>query len=237
MYPFKILPEITATLYGLYFYSVSVHFADGDIYTAVPFTRLHASFPFTCMNIHGHRNHIVAVVPRTMTASHYIPSVNELAEFIADFQNNGLLTDIKRIRHTDIIFVRCFPDNLSSAELISRIRNTAENYGSADFFVSGFFYDAPEHYKSVLENAFGNRFIDVQTILKTPVFNNTSDTVISSIAFDMLQLTPSPAELLAIRTANYPDCILSDENHFNDKGLTLIAQIILQEVHSIELQL
>ena len=235
-YPLKILPETTSHLYGLYYYSVTLRFADGDNYTVVPFTKLHAMLPFNCIGYHEHKNDIVGVVPRVMAKNDYIPFTDELAEFIGDFQSENRLIGVKRIPDTDILLVRDVESGISAEELVQNIRNTAENYGIKVFYVSGFFYDTPDSYHTVMETAFGKYFIDVQKILKTPVFENTSDKIISGIAFDKLHLTPSVTDILSIQNGEYPDCILLDETHFNDKGLQLVAQTILQEVNAIELQ-
>ncbi len=235
-YPLKILPETTSNLYGLYYYNVTLHFADGDIYTIVPFTKLHALLPFNCIGYHEHKNDIVGIVPRVMAKSGYIPFTDKLAEFISDFQSENTFISVEGIQEKVILFVRNFQSGVSTEELIQNIKNTAENYGTEVYYVTGFFYDNIDNYHSVMKNAFGKYFIDVQKILKTPVFENTSDKIISSIAFDQLNQTPSVTDILSIEHGEYPDCILLDETHFNDKGLHLVARTILQEVNAIELQ-
>ena len=95
------------------------------------------------------------------------------------------------------------------------------------------------YYYYLLINIFkiGDYFIDVQKILKTPVFDNATGDVISSIAFDKLRQKPTSEDILSVIDGQYPVCIMQDETHFNDKGLKLVAQTILQEADAIEQQL
>ena len=230
-YPFKISSEVTDTLYGLYYYSVSVGFADGDVYTAVPFTKLHAVLPLRCIGYHEQKNEIVGIVPRVMAGNSYVPFSDELAEFLKEFQNDSTLVTMYAVEGCSVIFVRrC----TSVDDLVRIIKNTAANYGLKRYFVAGFFHDDPQQYSFVFRNIFGNYFIDVQEILKTPVFDNATGDVISSIAFDKLRQKTTPTDILSIVNGEYPVCIMQDETHFNDKGLKLIAQTILQEANAIE---
>ena len=186
------------------------------------------------MNIQENKNDIIAVVPRVMAEYDNIPFETEIAEYLDDFQRDTCLTAVKRSGKLSVVFVRDFPDCLTSDELVQHIQDTARNYGLTDFFVSGLFHTPPEQYQSIFSKTFGNRFIDVQAIIKTPVFENTSDTVISSIAFDIMKQTPSPEDIIAIHNACYPECILTDETHFNHKGLILVAKIILDYYSTLQ---
>ena len=233
-YPFKISSEVTDTLYGLYYYSVSVCFADGDVYTAVPFTKLHAVLPLRCIGYHEQKNEIVGMIPRVMAENRYIPFADTLAEFLGEFQNDSSPVTMYAVERCSVIFVRrC----TSVDDLVRNIRNTAANYGLKTYFVTGFFHDDPQQYSAVIRNIFGDYFIDVQKILKTPVFDNATGDVISSIAFDKLRQKPTSEDILSVIDGQYPVCIMKDETHFNDKGLKLVAQTILQEADAIEQQL
>ncbi len=62
-YPFKLTPEKTSVLSGKYYYYVSVNFADGDQYQAVPYSVLHADMT-AALDYSPHNNKITGTIPR-----------------------------------------------------------------------------------------------------------------------------------------------------------------------------
>ena len=236
-YPFKLDPETTETLSGDYYYYVSVRFADGDYYQIVPYTPLHASIPYAVIQYNEDKNKIKAKVPRVMAEIGYEPAVSDVIEFMEDVQNqnNPSVIHMRHIRGSDIILIndRLKPNELPPAELVAQISDKIEYYGANNPFIAGFFHSSvniyQKEYKATLKETFNQRYIDVEEILKTPVLSEHSEMIVSSIAFDLIRQKPASDDILKITHGEYPECIMQDETHFNEKGRYAAAKIILKE--------
>lgn len=236
-YPFKLSPETTASLNGDYDYYVCLKFADGDYYQIVPHTTLRASVPYGVIEYYEEKNHIHAIVPRVMAESGYEPALFETQEFIENTESSDNQSNIRisHIRGADIVMIsnNFDPDKTSPTELIAEINNKLEYYGAKNPYITGFFYSSllpyQSDYKAIVKEAFGQRFIDVEEILKTPVLSEHSELIVSSIAFDLIRQKPTEEDILKIMHKEYPDCIMQDERNFNDKGRYAVAKTIIKE--------
>lgn len=239
-YPFQLSPEETSDLNGDYYYSAFIRFADGDYYQIVPNTPLKAHIPYGVLSYCENKNQIIAQVPRVMSESDYVPALNELEAYVAcvDSEDNKRPVHIRCINDKSIVLIENIDTNeMTPMELIDRIKRMAEYVGAENPYVSGFFHidEIPEQneYYTAVKEAFGDRFIDVEPILKTPVFANNSETVVSSIVFDILKQRPNRKDVLSIIHNEYPERIINDETHFNEKGCYAAARVILKEVFDI----
>ena len=122
-------------------------------------------------------------------------------------------------------------------ELIERIEHMAEFVGADEPYVSGFFHadEMPEQasYYETVRETYGDKFIDVETILKTPVYDKDSETVVSSVVFDLLKQRPNRDDILSIIHNEYPERIMQDNIHFNENSCEAAARTILKEVLNI----
>lgn len=239
-YPFKLTPEETAKLNGEYYYSAFIRFSDGDYYQIVPNTPLKAKVPLGVLSYCENKNQIIAQVPRVMADSDYVPAINELESFIAcvDHKDNEHLLQIRRINNTDIMLIgNIDTDKMTPSELVYRIKHMAEFVGADSPYISGFFHvdEMPEQnsYYEVVKGTYGDRFIDVETILKTPVYGKDSETVVSSVVFDLLKQRPNRNDILSIIHNEYPERIMQDNIHFNERGCKAASRAILKEVLNI----
>ena len=236
-YPFKLDPETTETLNGDYYYYVSVRFADGDYYQIVPYTPLHASIPYAVIEYNEDKNKIKAKVPRVMAESGYEPTVSDVIEFIENVQNedNPSVIYMRHICGSDIILIndRLKPNEFTPVELVAQIHDKIQYYGANNPFIAGFFHSSvniyQKEYKASLKETFNQRYIDVEEILKTPVVSEYSEMIVSSIVFDLIRQKPASDDILKITHGEYPECILQDETHFNEKGRYAAAKIIIKE--------
>ena len=175
-----------------------------------------------------------------MSESDYVPALNELEAYVdcVDSEDNKRPVHIRCINDKSIVLIENIDTNeMTPMELINRIKRMAEYVGAENPYVSGFFHidEIPEQneYYTAVKEAFGDRFIDVEPILKTPVFANNSETVVSSIVFDILKQRPNRKDVLSIIHNEYPERIINDETHFNEKGCYAAARVILKEVFDI----
>ena len=239
-YPFKLSPEETSGLSGDYYYSVFIRFADGDYYQIVPNMSLKASIPYSVLSYYENKNQIIAQVPRVMIESNYVPALNELEAYVVciDSEENEHPIQIRRIRDKTIVLIgNIDTDNTTPAELVEHIERMAEFVGANDPYISGFFHidemlEQSEYYTAVKET-FGDRFIDVEATLKTPVYGKDSETIVSSVAFDILRERPTHNDILLIAHNEYPERIIQDDTHYNEKGCQAAARVILKEVFAI----
>lgn len=239
-YPFKLTPEETAKLSGEYYYSAFIRFSDGDYYQIVPNTPLKAKVPLGVLSYCENKNQIIAQVPRVMKESDYCPALNELEAFIAsvDSEENERPVQIRRINDKAIVLIGNIDTNSTTPdELIERINHMAEFVGEDSPYVSGFFHvdEIPgqnEYYEAIKES-FGERFVDVEAILKTPVYGKDSETVVSSIAFDILKQRADRNDIMSIIHNECPERVMQDETHFNNNGCQAAARVILKEVFNI----
>ena len=113
----------------------------------------------------------------------------------------------------------------------------AEFVGAESPYVCGFFHvdEMPEQnsYYEAVRETYGDRFIDVEAILKTPVYGRDSETVVSSVVFDLLNQRPNRDDILSIIHNEYPDRIMQDETHYNEKGCKAAAKTISKEDFNI----
>ena len=239
-YPFKLTPEETAKLSGEYYYSAFIRFSDGDYYQIVPNTPLKAKVPMGVLSYCENKNQIIAQVPRVMKESDYCPALNELEAFIAcvDSEDNERPIQIRHINDKEIVLIGNIHTNSTTPdELIERIERMADFIGAESPYVSGFFHvdeisEQNSYYEAVRET-YGDRFIDVETILKTPVYGKGSEMVVSSVAFGLLKQEPSCTDILSIIHNEYPERIMNDNTHFNEKGCEAAARAIIKEVFNI----
>ena len=239
-YPFKLAPEETAGLNGEYFYSAFIRFSDGDYYQIVPDTPLKAQVPEGVLSYCENKNRIVAQVPRVMKESGYVPALNELEAFIAciDSEDNERPLRIRRIKDKAIILIgKIDVSDTTPADVIEGMERMAEFVGAESPYAAGFFHtdeltEQSFFYEKVKET-YGDRFVDIEAILKTPVYAKDSETIVSSVAFEMLKQIPDRNDILRIAHSEYPDRIMKDETHFNENGCHAAARIILKEVYNI----
>ena len=239
-YPFKLTQEETAKLSGEYYYSAFIRFSDGDYYQIVPNTPLKANVPLGVLSYCENKNQIIAQVPRVMTESDYSPALNALEAFITcvDSEENERPVQIRRINDKAIVLIgNIDTDNTTPEELLERIEHMAEFVGAESPYVCGFFHvdETPEQnsYYEAVRETYGDRFIDVEAILKTPVYGRDSETVVSSVVFDLLNQRPNRDDILSIIHNEYPDRIMQDETHYNEKGCKAAAKTISKEVFNI----
>lgn len=241
-YPFKLSPEDTSKLNGNYYYYVFIRFADGDYYQVVPHTPLKAQTPFGVLDYCENKNKIIAQVPRVMGKSDYEPALNEMTAFIesVDSADNNHLVRIHHINGADIVLIGNSIDtgNITSEELVERINRKIEYIGAENPYLSGLFHtdEMPEQneYLAAVKSAFGEKFIDVEEILKTPVLSKHSGMIVSSVAFELIKQRTTKDDILAIAHNEYPKCIMQDMTHFNEKGCYAAAKILLKEIFKHE---
>ena len=236
-YPFKLPPEMTAELNGAYYYYAFIEFADGDKYQIVPHTPLKAHVPYGTLSYCECKNRIIAQVPRAMTESDYTHGLNELNEFIAsvDSTENIIPVRVCHINDADIVLIGDIDtQTMTPMELIDRINEKLQYVYAENPYISGFFHadeiPSQEAYLSAVRLAFGEKFIDVESILKTPVYSDTSESIVSSAALDILKQKPSNSDLLSIIHNEYPGRMMEDTTHFNKKGCYAAARVLLKEV-------
>lgn len=240
-YPFKLSPEETAVLNGDYIYSVFIRFADGDYYQIVPETSLTAGVPYGAVSYYENKNMIIAQVPRVMKDNKYLPALNELEQLIEKIESDDAehLLYLIHADGADIMLIGNIADidSITPDELVDRIEKKLSYFDAENYYISGFFHvdNAPElsEYYNAVKNAFGDRFINAVSILKTPVYAKNSETIISSIAFDVLEQRPKHDDILSIVHNEYPGYIINDQIHFNEKGCLAAAKVILKEVYNI----
>ncbi len=239
-YPFKLTPEGTAKLSGDYYYSAFIRFSDGDYYQIVPNTPLKAKVPIGVLSYCENKNRIIAQVPRVMKESDYCPALNELEAFIAciDSEENERPVQIRRINDKAIVLIGSIDtDNITPEELLERIEHMAEFVGAESPHVCGFFHvdemPGQASYYDAIKGTYGDRFIDVEAILKTPVYGKDSETIVSSVVFDLLKQRPNRDDIINIIHNEYPERIMQDETHYNEKGCQAAARVILKEVFNI----
>lgn len=236
-YPFKLTPEETAKLSGDYYYSAFIRFSDGDYYQIIPNTPLKAKVPIGVLSYCENKNRIVAQVPRVMKDSDYCPALNELEAFIScvDSEENERPVQIRRISDKAIVLIGSIDtDNTTPEELLEKIEHKAEFVGAESPYVCGFFHadEIPEQasYYEAVKEAYSNRFIDVENILKAPVYGRDSETIVSSVVFDLLKQRPNRDDILSIIRNEYPERIMQDNIHFNENGYEATARAIIKEV-------
>lgn len=239
-YPFKMTPEETSELKGDYYYSAFIRFADGDYYQIVPDTPLKAKVPLGVLSYCENKNRIFAQVPRVMADNDYLPALNELELYIAsvDSNENERPVQIRLINDKALVLIgNIDTGSTAPAELFERIERMAEFVGTESPYVSGFFHadELPEQneYYTALKEYFGEKFIDAKVTLKTPVYARDSETVVSSVTFDLLRQRPNRNDILSIIHNEYPERILQDKTHFNEKGCEAAARVLLKEVFNI----
>lgn len=239
-YPFKLSAEETANIEGYYCYYAFIRFADGDYYQIVPNTSIKVCVPYGVLSYSADSNTIIAQVPRVMAESDYIPSLNELESFIKciDSENTKHPVQIRRINDKYIVLIgNIDTNNTTPTELIEQIIHMAEYVGAENPYVSGFFHidELPEQtaYYEAVKNTFGKRFIDIEAILKTPVYARNSETIVSSVVFDLLKQRPTKNDILCIIHNEYPERIMSNNTHFNNFGCSAAARVILKEVFDL----
>lgn len=239
-YPFKLTPDETAELNGDYYYSAFIRFADGDYYQIVPNTPLKAKIPFGVLSYCENKNQIIAQVPRVMNESNYVPALNELEEYIScvDSEENERPVQIRLINNKAIVLIgNIDTNNTKPYELVEMINRMFEFVGAENPYISGFFHvdEIPEQnsYYEAIRETYGDRFIDVKAILKTPVYGKGSKMVVSSVAFDLLKQRPNRDDILSIIHNEYPERIVKDNIHFNENGCQAAARVILKEVFNI----
>ena len=239
-YPIKLTPEETSDLKGDYYYSAFIRFSDGDYYQIVPNTPLKAKVPIGVLSYSENKNRIIAQVPRVMKESDYCPALNELEAFIAciDSEENERPVQIRCINDKAIVLIGSIDtDNTTPEELLERIEHMAEFVGAESPYVCGFFHadEIPEQalYYEAIREAYSDKFIDVEAILKTPVYGKDSETVVSSVAFDLLTQRPNRNDIISIIHNEYPERIMEDETHYNENGCQSAAKVILKEVYNI----
>ena len=238
-YPFKLNPDQTNALCGDYYYCAYLRFADGDYYQIVPHSLLQASVPHGDIVYSENKNLIYGLVPRVMSEYGYEPMVNEVMELIEEMQDDKKepAVCIRHIGKADIIMTGSSfdTDQVTSSQLTAQISDMIEYYNAKAPFIAGFFHSSADpaelHYKKALKNAFGSRFIDVEEILKTPVYSEHSKMIISSIAIDLLRQKASADDIRNAFIHHYPECILLDETHFNEKGCYAAARAIVKEIN------
>ena len=239
-YPFKLTQEETAKLSGEYYCSAFIRFSDGDYYQIVPNTLLKAKIPLGVLSYSENKNRIVAQVPRVMKESDYCPALNELEAFIAciDSEENEHPVQIRRINDKAIVMISNIDTaNTTPAELIERIERMAEFVGAESPYICGFFHvdeiSEQNSYYEAVKGTYSDRFIDVETILKTPVYAKDSETVVSSVAFDLLKQRPNRDDILSIIHNEYPERLMNDNTHYNERGCQAAAKALLKEVYNI----
>ena len=242
-YPFKLTPDQTASLEGIYDYCAYIDFADGDRYQIVPHTPLLAFKPYGVLNYSDNRNRIPAKVPRVMAESDYRPALNELEEFVSDTDspNNTRAVHIRCIHGKTIVLIGDCLDTsaVTPEELVTEIHSQITDSGAETSYIAGFFHSSQlplqNRHRFAVKEAFGESFLDVEQLLKTPVLSPSSNEIVSSTALELLRQTPSPEDILLIARYEYPACIMEDAAHFNEKGCTLAAKILLKEIFDYDI--
>ena len=236
-YPFKLNPDTTRELNGDYYYYAYIRFADGDYYQIVPHTHLHASVPYGVIEYSENKNKLHARVPRVMAEIGYESAVTETMEFINDVTSNQNTSSvyIRHISGADIILIGDCPEQnqISLKELVTHIHDIIEYYRAKNPYITGLFHSngniCQENLKAVLKEHFPQKYIDVEEILKTPVWSEHSEMIVSSIAIDLLGQKAMDSDVIRIAQHKYPECIMQDETHFNEKGCYAAAKIIVRE--------
>ncbi len=237
-YPFKLSAQQTAAMIGDYYCYAFVRFADGDYCQILSDVPVKALVPHEGPLYSENMNCFMVQVPRVMGSQNYLPGIFTMEQAIIEMndQDNDKMLLMRRLAYFDIVLVSdCIDTNtVTPAHLVERIRTVMDTSEADNCFVSGFFHadELPEQaaYLSAVKAAFTDSFIDVQALLKTPVKNRSGE-VIGSQAFDALRKIPKSADILKILHNEYPDCITTDETHFNENGCYAAAKVILWEAH------
>lgn len=230
-YSFRLESEVTEQLEGNYYYYAFIRFADGGNYQIIPDT------PIKIQRLKGteyypkYPNIFEANVPRRMK----IPDLSGLMMFIseADGDNSNRFSRFLYIHEQDIVILENIDtERITPAELIDSVRNRLEYYGIEAPYAAGFFHadERPEYgdYLAAAKEYFGEKFIDVETILKTPVYKDGD--IVSSTAMNLLKVTPTADDIALISDNKYPGYIQKDETHFNKNGCYAAAKVIFSAI-------
>lgn len=236
-YPFKLTPDTTKKLNGDYYCYAYIQFADGDYYQILPYTHLRASVPYGVIEYSENKNQLYAKVPRVMAEIGNEVGVTEVTEFINDVTSvqNTSSVYIRHISGADIILIGDAPeqDSITAEELATHINDIIEYYRAKNPYITGLFHSngnaCQENLKAVLKEHFAQKYIDVEEILKTPVWSEHSKMIVSSIGIDLLRQKATDSDIIRIAHNEYPECMLQDESHFNEKGCYAAAKIIVRE--------
>ena len=151
----------------------------------------------------------------------------------ADGDNSNRFSRLLYIHEQDIVILENIDtERTTPAELIDSVRNRLEYYGIEAPYAAGFFHadERPEYgdYLAAAKEYFGEKFIDVETILKTLVYKDGD--IVSSTAMNLLKVTPTADDIALIADNKYPGYIQKDETHFNKNGCYAAAKVIFSAI-------
>ncbi len=240
-YYFSLSPGETEELAEDNFYYVAVEFAEGEKYQIAPFAGFTVVSPLSVSYDRG--NEICAQVPRLMHKRMCRSIQQQALDLIRSVYggNDPTPVRIRSIGGLDIIALSYNAGSRVSPDVLVRmIGRKAELFDSENYIVIGMLFSDEEQdfvwqreYKKALINAYGNNYMDIESILKEPVYSQEGD-IIGSYALEKAGITPSEEDIRLISLFRYPAGILECKGKFNETGLGVIAGIIKEEAEKYE---
>ncbi len=236
-YYFRLSPEETSLPTQRYFYYVAIELADGDRYQVAPYSEFNVKMP--CAITNDRSREIIGQVPRIMRRK----SCKSIKEQILDYikavysEKNHAPVRIRNFGNLDILTVNNSLDRdcISSDELINILAKKADCFDSENYIIIGFTHtqeasqnDCQAQYNAAIREVFGERFFDLESYMKEPVYSDNHE-LISSKALQIAGIEPTKHDLQRIALSEYPECILYDATHFNDTGYDIVAEILAKE--------
>ena len=239
-YYFRLSPEETCLPTQRYFYYVTIELADGDRYQIAPYSEFNVKMPYAITN--DRSREIIGQVPRIMRRK----SCKSIKEQILDYikavysEKNHAPVRIRNFGNLDILTVNNSLDRdcISSDELLNILAKKADCFDSENYIIIGFTHtqeasqnDWQAEYNEAIREVFGERFFDLESYMKEPVYSDNHE-LISSKALQIAGIEPTENDSQSIALSEYPECILYDAAHFNNTGYDIVADILAKEAES-----
>lgn len=238
-YHFRLTPAETNLPDEHYYYYVAIELADDSYYQIAPYSYFDVMFPIILNHEQGRE--ICCQVPKIMRRKTCKDIKEQLLDFIKSVYNNRntLPIRIRNFDKLDIVIVnnQLNPDRISSEKLLKIIEKKTECFDSENYIIIGFNHTIgssqnswQSDYNAAIHRVFNDHFFDLETCMKELIYSENNE-LISCKALQIANIEPSENDLQRIALMKYPECILSDDTHFNDIGYDIIAQILTKEVN------
>lgn len=238
-YHFRLTPEETSLPNEHYYYYVAIELADNDYYQIAPYSHFDVKHPITLSYDKGRE--ICCQVPKIMRRKTCKSTKEQILDFIKSVysNNNTVPVRIRNFDNLDIITVNNQLDHnrISSEQLLNIIGEKADCFDSENYIIIGFNHTLgssqdswQSDYNAAIRQVFEDHFFDLESYMKELIYSENNE-LISCKALQIANIEPSENDLQRIVLLQYPECILSDDTHFNDTGYDIIAQILTKEVN------
>ncbi len=237
-YHFKLNPMETRLPNKHYYYYVAIEMADGDYYQIAPYSCFDVSLPIALSYDKGQE--ICCQVPKIMKRKSCKSTHEQILEFIryAYDKGNTVPVRIRNFCNLDIVIVNNHLDHhqISCEQLLKIIEKKLDCFDSENYIIIGFNHTTgslqntlQSNYNAAVREVFEEHFFDLENNMKELIYSENNE-LISSKALQIADIEPSLNDLKRIALLQYPNCILSENTHFNNIGYDIIAQILKKEV-------